>query len=214
MTTRYLSTAAVCALTLAALGCSRQTAESRSPGETPKLTPAAGAATPNARATSRPGCGENFTAFDENGDGRVSEGEFEAQPHAHPDPIAVFRGRDRDGDGNLTEVEFCSGFRGAPARGAGPGAGQGMGPDGMGPRHRMPMRQHRAPGPMDRGARCEGHFDTFDADHDGKLTKDEFAAWPHRHGDSDTLFGERDLDHDGTITRDEFCSAWRGSPAR
>lgn len=213
MTTRYLSAAAVCALTLSAPGCSREAAESRAPGEAPKLTPAAGAITPDARATSRPGCTENFKAFDENGDSRVSKREFEAQPHAHPDPIAVFRGRDRDGDGNLTEVEFCSGFRGAPASGADSGAGQGMGP-GMGPRRGMPMQQHGATGPMDRGARCEGHFDAFDADHDGKLTKDEFAAWPHPHGDADMLFGERDLDHDGTITRDEFCLAWRGSPAR
>jgi Ca2+-binding EF-hand superfamily protein len=69
------------------------------------------------------------------------------------------------------------------------------------------MRQHRAPGPM-MGARCEGHFDAFDADHDEKLSKDEFAAWPHARGDADTLFAERDLDHDGTITRNEFCSVW------
>ncbi|HVY31974.1 MAG TPA: EF-hand domain-containing protein [Polyangiaceae bacterium] len=206
MTIRYLP-AAVCALTLSALACSRQ-AESRAPSEAPPLTPAAGAATPTSRAANRPRCGEHFKAFDEDDDGRISRAEFDAQPHAHPDPAAVFRARDRDADGSLTEAELCSGFRGAPASDAAPGPGQGMGPGAAGPRSGAPMRHHRAPGPM-MGARCEGHFDAFDADHDGKLSPDEFAAWPHAHGDADTLFAERDLDHDGTITREEFCSAWK-----
>jgi Ca2+-binding EF-hand superfamily protein len=64
------------------------------------------------------------------------------------------------------------------------------------------------------GARCEQHFDAFDADHDGNLTKAEFAAWPHVHGDPDVIFDERDRDRDGAITRAEFCAGWSApSPA-
>jgi Ca2+-binding EF-hand superfamily protein len=207
MTNRRLSVAIGCGVVFTAFACSHQPAESHAPNEGPKLTPAAGPATPRAR----PGCADNFKAFDDNGDGRVSEEEFNAGPHAHPDPMAVFRGRDGDHDGRLTEAEFCSGFRGvAPTpSGAGTGAGPGM----MGPRRGHQMRQHREPGTM-MGARCEQHFETFDADHDGKLTRDEFGAWPHAHGDANMLFDERDLDHNGTVESGEFCSAWSGRPAR
>jgi Ca2+-binding EF-hand superfamily protein len=64
------------------------------------------------------------------------------------------------------------------------------------------------------GARCEQHFDAFDADADGKIGKEEFAAWPHARGDAETLFQERDADHDAALTREEFCSGWRGGPPR
>jgi Ca2+-binding EF-hand superfamily protein len=60
-----------------------------------------------------------------------------------------------------------------------------------------------------KGPRCEQHFDAFDADQDGKLTREEFAARPHVHGDADALFAERDLNQDAILTREEFCSAWR-----
>jgi Ca2+-binding EF-hand superfamily protein len=59
-------------------------------------------------------------------------------------------------------------------------------------------------------ARCDQHFDAFDADRDGKITKQEFSSWPHAWGDADTLFQERDADQDGTITKDELCSGQRG----
>ena len=67
------------------------------------------------------------------------------------------------------------------------------------------MGHRRMGGPM-MGMRCEQHFDAFDVNRDGKLTKDEFAAWPHVRGDATTLFDERDQNHDGTITSAEFCS--------
>jgi Ca2+-binding EF-hand superfamily protein len=209
MISRHRSRTVICSLGLAVFGCSHQPAESRAPNESPKLTPAAGSAPPPAGVVSRPGCADHFKAFDGNSDGRVSEDEFNARPHAHPEPMTVFRGRDGDRDGALTEAEFCSGFRGAARPAAG---GQGMAGQGMaGARHGNPMRQHHAPGAM-MGARCEQHFDAFDADHDAKLTKEEFKAWPHARGDADALFSERDLDHDGTIARAEFCSAWSGRP--
>jgi hypothetical protein len=184
-----------------------QPGESRTIAATPAVARAPAVSTP-ARAVSRPGCAASFEAFDENGDARVSEDEFDARPHAHPDPATVFRARDSDRDGSLTEGEFCSAFRPAPSGGPGPGAGQGM---GLG--RSKPVRHHREPGAMI-GARCEQHFTAFDADRDGRLTRQEFSAWPHAHGDADTLFAERDLDHDGTIEHGEFCSAWRGQPER
>jgi Ca2+-binding EF-hand superfamily protein len=55
------------------------------------------------------------------------------------------------------------------------------------------------------GMRCEAHFEAFDTDKDGKVTAQEFAAWPHARGDADVLFTERDSDKDGILTRDEFC---------
>lgn len=83
-----------------------------------------------------------------------------------------------------------------------PGAGMGPGRGAPGPDEAHPDVGTRRP-------RCEQHFDAFDADQDGKLTKEEFAARPHVHGDADTLFGERDLNDDTILTRTEFCSAWR-----
>jgi Ca2+-binding EF-hand superfamily protein len=160
------------------------------------MTPASGRAAPAFEV--RPGCSENFGAFDGNGDGRVSPDEFEAAPHARPDPAAVFRDRDRDADGSLTESEFCSGWRG----------GAGTGPKGAMAGGRM---QHRGPGGPRMGPRCDQHFDAFDTNRDGSLTKEEFAAWPHVHGDSDVLFDERDGDRDATLTRTEFCSRWSGA---
>jgi Ca2+-binding EF-hand superfamily protein len=137
----------------------------------------------------------NFEAFDANGDGRVSHEEFIARPHVMHDPDAVFRGRDVDRDASLALSEFCTGFRHGSVDG-GPPPGHGM-------------RRGGGPG-FAGGARCEQHFDAFDADRDGNLTKAEFVAWPHIHGDADMLFSERDLDQDESITRDEFCAPWRG----
>lgn len=214
MKTHHHSALTVCALAFAAIACSRQSPESRAAGGAPPLTPAAGTATAGRGPVVPQRCLGNFDAFDENGDGRVSHDEFGARPHAHPDPDALFRERDRDGDGRLTSAEFCSGFRAAPGPGARaasprrPGPTRGMhrgGPEHMGGRM---MGGHMM------GAHCEQHFDVFDADRDGKVSKDEFGAWPHARGDAETLFEERDTDRDGTLTREEFCSVWRGGPRR
>jgi Ca2+-binding EF-hand superfamily protein len=203
MMTRYARYASAFALTLAIVACSREATPPSPRNESPVMAPAAGQSAPGG-STLYPRCAENFSAFDDNGDGRVSQDEFNARPHDNPDPVGVFRSRDHDGDGSLTGSEFCSGWRGAsgPADASGPGMGFGA---GMGPGRANGMGHRRAGGPM-MGMRCVQHFDAFDADHNGKLTKDEFAAWPHVRGDAETLFVERDRDHDGVITLDEFCS--------
>jgi Ca2+-binding EF-hand superfamily protein len=149
------------------------------------------------------GCSESFRAFDDNDDGRVSLEEFNSRPHARADPAEMFRKRDSDRDGSVSETEFCGDWRGGPGPGVGPGRGMGKGAgrgEGRGRRHtRQPMG----------GMGCEQHFAAFDSDDNGKVTKDEFLAWPHARGDAETIFAERDLDHDGSITRAEFCSPWK-----
>jgi Ca2+-binding EF-hand superfamily protein len=191
-TTRY--TTALLALTAALTGCSRQSPEPPPPSEVATMRPAAGPPMSGSRRSSH--CFANFDGFDADADGRVSRDEFMSRPHAARDPEAVFRARDQNADGSLTSPEFCTGYR----RGA----------SDMGPAAGHPMRRGGARD-FAGGARCEQHFDAFDADRDDKLTREEFGAWPHVHGDAEMLFGERDLDRDGSVTRDEFCTRWRGT---
>jgi Ca2+-binding EF-hand superfamily protein len=155
------------------------------------MTPASGTATPRSGPAANPHCLGNFEAFDDDSDDRITRDEFGARPHADPDPDALFRERDRNADGSLTPEEFCSGFHeGSLGR-------------------TVPSCCMRRPGtaPM-LNAGCEEHYEAFDSGGNGKLTLDEFAAWPHARGDAATLFEERDGNHDGTITREEFCSVW------
>lgn len=181
------------ALAIAAIACSRQTSGSRTADAVAEMTPASGTAVPRSGSAEIPQCLRNFEGFDEDSDDRVTRDEFGARPHAHPHPDALFRERDQNSDASLTPEEFCSGFHGRPP---GPIARPGC-----------CMRKPSMHSMMNAG--CEEHYGVFDSDGDGRLTPDEFAAWPHARGDANTLFEERDVDHDGTITREEFCSAWR-----
>jgi Ca2+-binding EF-hand superfamily protein len=206
MIVRHAWSATAAALVFALLGCTRDAAPPSPRAEGKVMTPAAGSAMPE-RLPMHGRCLENFRAFDDDGDGRVSQDEFYARPHADPDPAAVFRSRDRNADAALTEEEFCSGWhRGAAAPGTpGRGFGPGMGP---GPKSGMGMHRRRMGGSA-KGMRCEQRFETFDADGDRKVTREEFAAWPHARGDAQRLFAERDRNNDGSITRDEFCAPWK-----
>ena len=57
-------------------------------------------------------------------------------------------------------------------------------------------------------ARCQGRFDTMDANHDGVVTKDEFMSGRHRAGAArEERFNAKDANGDGTLTKDEFCTA-------
>ncbi len=53
---------------------------------------------------------------------------------------------------------------------------------------------------------CQERFDAMDTNHDGKLTKEEFMAAPHRGCDPEQMFTAMDGSGRGYITREEFCS--------
>jgi len=53
---------------------------------------------------------------------------------------------------------------------------------------------------------CEERFDALDANHDGKLTLEEFMAAPHRKGKGEERFKAMDVNGHGYITKEEFCS--------
>jgi hypothetical protein len=107
-------------------------------------------------------------------------------------------------------------------RDKGPGMGRGPGMGGpCGGDARVPAcvdggrptwgarRGHRAwapGGPI--GSSCEEHFKAFDENGNGTIESQEFAAWPHAHGDANAIFAARDEDHDGVLTKDEFCGRW------
>jgi Ca2+-binding EF-hand superfamily protein len=190
-------------------------AQRATPAPTAASAPAPASA-PSAPASARPGCAQNFAAFDANADGRLSREEFLARPHALPNPEGIFGARDADTDGALTSAEFCSGWGagGGPHMSAGPGIGPGAGARGMGPARGPGMGM--GPGAMGpgmsrgRGPHCEAHFARFDANADGNVTEAEFVALPHPHADAHDVFAARDQDHDGLLTKAEFCTLWSG----
>jgi hypothetical protein len=57
---------------------------------------------------------------------------------------------------------------------------------------------------------CQERFDTLDANHDGKVSQEEFAAIPHYRGNAEQMFKNMDRDGDGVLSKDEFC-AGKGS---
>jgi hypothetical protein len=56
------------------------------------------------------------------------------------------------------------------------------------------------------GLGCQQRFDEMDANHDGKLAKDEFMASPHYRVDAEQRFKTMDVNGRGYLTKDEFCS--------
>jgi hypothetical protein len=98
---------------------------------------------------------------DADGDGKVSRDEFiKARTTALEQAFARM---DTDGDGKLDEKEVEAGAAQARA----------MGPTGRGGFRRPDADRPQRPGA---GAMAEQGFDRMDADGDGKLSKEEFAA--------------------------------------
>ena len=98
---------------------------------------------------------------DADGDGKVSRDEFiKARTTALEQAFARM---DTDGDGKLDEKEVEAGAAQARA----------MAPAGRGGFRRPDADRPQRPGP---GAMAEQGFDRMDADGDGKLSKEEFAA--------------------------------------
>jgi hypothetical protein len=104
---------------------------------------------------------------DTDGDGKVSRDEFiKARTTALEQAFARM---DTDGDGKLDEKEVEAGTAQARA----------MGPAGLGGFRRPDADRPQRPGgdrPQRPGAMAEQGFDRMDADGDGKLSKEEFAA--------------------------------------
>ncbi|MGB5735600.1 MAG: EF-hand domain-containing protein [Thiohalocapsa sp.] len=159
-----------------------------------------------------------FGAFDQNGDGVVTEQEFttihEKRMAARPQQAAPMRGGfgpptfsdfDSDGDGRMTQAEFDAGrqARMQSRRGMGSGMGQGMGPGGgRGMAMHMPT------------------FSEFDLNGDGGLTEQEFydaraqhmrtraqQGFPMRNAAHAPPFETVDGDGNGVVSPDEFAAA-------
>lgn len=56
------------------------------------------------------------------------------------------------------------------------------------------------------GSGCQQRFDEFDANKDGKVTREEFLAVPHHRGNAEQNFKGMDTNGDGLLTKDEFCT--------
>lgn len=69
------------------------------------------------------------------------------------------------------------------------GGGQGKGAQGTAPKYG-----------------CQQRFDELDANKDGKVTKEEFLAAPHRMANAEQNFKAMDVNGDGSLTKEEFCA--------
>ena len=166
-----------------------------------------------------------FSAYDQNGDGMVSEAEFNAfrterqsaaaasgRPMRGADNAPPFASFDTNGDGQLSPDELAAGqarqFQNRPGAGMGPGAGRGPG-GGMGPGAGM--------------GRNQPAFADYDLNGDGTINADEFTqARNQRVGEraqqgyqmrglaNAPAFGDIDTNADGLISPEEFTAHQQG----
>lgn len=167
----------------------------------------------------------SFAEFDHDGNGTISEAEFDAvrterrsaaaqagRPMRRAAMSLTFKEMDRDGNGELTREEFAGAHATQPSqrrwgRGMGPGAGQGA---AAGP----------GAGPGAQGGMNPPAFADFDLNGNGSITEPEFHA--ARSGritsrlqegrqmrnlqDAAASFADMDANHDGQISRGEFAA--------
>jgi heme A synthase len=57
---------------------------------------------------------------------------------------------------------------------------------------------------------CQDRFDALDANHDGKLTLEEFMATAHHRRNPEERFKALDVNNHGYLTKEEFCSGRGG----
>ncbi len=161
----------------------------------------------------------SFEAFDLDGNGVISEEEFESVHRRRDEmreqeglpPVGrrrAFADLDGDGDGAISREELRAGQgagRGGPGRGPGPGGGRGMG-----------MRGGRGMG----GG--PPPFSDFDLNGDGRIEEPEFAearaARVAARAEEGRMlrgmatappFAEFDTDGDGSLTQEEFAAGVR-----
>jgi Ca2+-binding EF-hand superfamily protein len=166
-----------------------------------------------------------FTAFDLDGNGAISQQEFDnihAERWQTPNPGGYsarpiddpprFDEFDQNGDGSLSPQELMQGQRERraqrqPAPGQGRGMGRGMGPRGMG--NMGPGRGDQMPS-----------FSDFDLNGDGLLHQQEFEqaraqrirerlmqGYQMRNLHNAPTFNAIDSDQDGTVSSQEFAAA-------
>ncbi|MEM7698989.1 MAG: hypothetical protein AAF236_11340 [Verrucomicrobiota bacterium] len=132
---------------------------------------------PGTPGSGRPDPGEMFARGDTNGDGKISEGEVPAESWER------LSRADANNDGGVTREELAAAMR---AR-----AGQKSGPEGQG-----------ASKGGTKGGGSDAIFGRFDADEDGKLSKDEVSA------DLWSKITKADTDADGLVSKEELKAVY------
>lgn len=131
-----------------------------------------------------------FRAWDKDGNGSLSRGEYPGHP-------GNFRALDTDNDGALSFAEFQH------------RAGGGAPPSGGAMTEEFGAKDHDGSGTLTRAEWPDAfEFDRRDHNRDGVLSRDEYFS-PRAPAARDEEFRRLDTDNDGVVVRGE----WRGRPS-